>query len=103
MQQNKNLFNQDLRAAPAKSISSGHIDPGPIAFPDFSIWRAQENSSEKKFPEIYLSGGVEIFQSLDTSCIMSLINPILHPLRSRRIDRNRARTMLVSRPANQVV
>ena len=58
MQENRNLFNQDFKAEPACSISSGHKEPGPRAFPDFNSWRAFANSSRDKSPEIHLSGGV---------------------------------------------
>ena len=36
MQKDRNLFNQDFRAAPARSISYGHIELGPGAFTDFN-------------------------------------------------------------------
>ena len=53
-------------------IRSGHVESRPGAFPDFSSWRTLANFSWEKSPEIYLSGGVEIFQSSKTSCITSL-------------------------------
>ena len=72
MQEDRSLFNQDFKAEPAWSISSGHRKSGSVAFPDFNSWRALVNSSGKKSPEIHLSGGVRIFQRWDTSLTTSL-------------------------------
>ena len=72
MQEDRNLFNQDFRAAPAWSIRSGQIESGPGAFPDCSSWRALTNSSGVKSSETFLSVGVGILQSSDTSLDMSL-------------------------------
>ena len=110
MQKDRNLINQDFRGALAWSITSGHIESQPKALPDYSSNRTPANSTREKSSKIHLSGGVGILQSLDTSCIMSLdesqsfvLYTLLHQLRSNRIGRNNARTILMTRPASQVV
>ena len=72
MQEDRNLFSQVFRAAPAWSMSSGGMESGPGAFPVFSNWRALENSSGVKSSEILLPAGVGIFQSSETSLATSL-------------------------------
>ena len=72
MQKHRNLFNQNFKAELAWSISFGHRESRPGAFPDFNNWRALANCSGEKSPEIDLSGGVGILQSWDTSPMTSL-------------------------------
>ena len=71
MQEDRNLFNQDFRAAPAWSISSGQMESGPRAFPSFNCWRALVNSSKVKSPEMLFPIGVGILQMSDTSLATS--------------------------------
>ena len=74
MQEERKLFSQDFRAASAWIISSGYMESGHGALPDFSIERDLANSSGEKSPQIHLSAGVGILQSLDTSLSTSLVN-----------------------------
>ena len=72
MQEDRNLFRQDFEAEPTWSISSGHRESGPGVFTNFKSWRALENSSGEKSPEIHLSGSIGILQSWDASLPTSL-------------------------------
>ena len=72
MPEDRNMFNQDLKAEPAWSISSGYKESGPGAFPDLNSSRALVNFFGEKSPKIHLSGGVKILQSWDTSLTISL-------------------------------
>ena len=106
------MFNQDFKAEPAWSISSGHRASRPEAFLDFNSWKALANSSGKKSPEIHLLGGVGILQSCDSSLTTSLSDSrfvvlytysILNQLRGSRVGSNRAEAACVSGFAKQVV
>ena len=66
------MFNQNFKAEPAWSISSGHRESGPGVFPDFKSWRALANFSQEKSPEKHFLGGVGFLQSWDTCLTTSL-------------------------------
>ena len=59
--------NQDFKAAPAWSISSGQMESGPGALPSFKCWRAAANSLCEKSSEIFTASGVVVLQRSDTS------------------------------------
>ena len=74
MQEERKLFSQNFRAAPAWIISSGHMESGSRAWPGFGIRRDLANSFGEKSPEIHLSAGVGILQSSDIFLSTSLVN-----------------------------
>ena len=59
--------NQDFKAAPAWSKSSGQMELGPRALPGFKCWRAAVNSLCEKASEIFTGSGGVAFQMSDTS------------------------------------
>ena len=59
--------NQDFKATPAWSISSGQMESGPAALPGFKCWRAAANSLCKKLSEIFSRSGVVALQRSDSS------------------------------------
>ena len=48
MQEDRNLFNQDFRAATGWSIISGKMKLGPGGFPGFNCCRPQSRESKAK-------------------------------------------------------
>ena len=74
MLEERKLFVQDFRAAPAWIISFWHMESVHGALPGFSIWRDLANSFRKKSPEIHLWADAGILQSSDTSLSTSLVN-----------------------------
>ena len=66
-QEERKSHNQDFKAAPAWSISSGQMESGPGALPGFKCWRAAANSLCEKFSEIFTVSGVVALQRSDTS------------------------------------
>ena len=59
--------NQDFKAAPAWIISSGQMESGPGALPDFKCWRAAANCLCEKLSEIFTGFGVVALQRSDIS------------------------------------
>ena len=66
-QEERKSCNQDFKAAPAWSISSGQMELGPGALPGFKYWRAAANSLCEKLSEIFTASGVVALQMSDTS------------------------------------
>ena len=59
--------NQDFKAAPAWSITSGKMESGPGALPGFKCWREAVNSLCEKLLEIFTASGVVALQRSDTA------------------------------------
>ena len=66
-QEERKSHNQDFKAAPAWSISSGQMESGPRALPGFKCWRAAANSLCEKLSEIFTVSGVVALQRSDIS------------------------------------
>ena len=66
-QEERKSLNQDFKTAPAWSISSKQMEPGPRALSGFKCWRAAANSFCEKFSEIFTASGVVALQRSDTS------------------------------------
>ena len=66
-QKERKSRNQDFKAAPAWSISSGQMESGPGALPGLKYWRAAVNSLCEKLSEIFTVSGVVALQKSDTS------------------------------------
>ena len=65
-QEERKSRNQNFKAAPAWSISSGQMESGPAALPGFKCWRAAVNSLCEKLSEIFTAFGVVALQESDT-------------------------------------
>ena len=65
-QEERKSRNQDFKVAPAWSISSGQMESGPGALPDFKCWRAAANSLCEKLSKIFIASGVVALQRSDT-------------------------------------
>jgi len=79
MQEVRKSQNQDLRADPAWSMTSGKMECNPGDFPGFRRLRAAESSSGLKDSEILWPSGVGIFHRSDSvhvNCI--LVNIYVH-------------------------
>ena len=66
-QEERKSRSQELKAAPAWTISSGQMESGPGALPGLECWRAAANSLCEKLSEIFTASGVVALQRLDTS------------------------------------
>ena len=57
-QEERKSRNQDFKAAPAWSISSGQMESDPGALPGFKCWMTAVNSLCEKLSEIFTASGV---------------------------------------------